>query len=122
MVIDGKNLGLRVKMVLRGHLQRPSGDPEGRILDLLEFDYSRVGDIGEPDGSSVVEKGADEGFVGDEEGLLLLAPGGTSNDLKDSESILGSVSYAGDVVGVGELGVERDTQNTGSFVERERGT
>ena len=46
MVVDGEDLGLRVKMTLGGpqwggHPQRPSGDPEGKVLDSLEFEDSR---------------------------------------------------------------------------------
>ena len=53
--MDGEDLGLRVKMALGGHLQRPSGDSEGGILDPLEFEDSRGRGIGEPNGGSVGE-------------------------------------------------------------------
>ena len=58
MVVDGEDLGLRVKMVMGGHPQRPSGDSEGGVLDPLEFEDSRGRCIGEPDGGSVGEQGA----------------------------------------------------------------
>ena len=38
-------------------------------------------------------------MVGDEEGFPLLAPGGASKGLEDTDSLLGSVGYIGDVVG-----------------------
>ena len=41
MVLDGEDLGLRVKMALGGNLQRPSGDLEGRFLNPLELKDSR---------------------------------------------------------------------------------
>ena len=65
VVLDGENLGLRVKMALGGHLQRPSADPEGRVLYPLELEDSRVRGVGEPGWGSVCEQWADEGFVGD---------------------------------------------------------
>ena len=55
MVLDGEDLGLRMKMALGGHLQRPSGDSEGGILDPLEFEDSRGGSVGEPAGGGVGE-------------------------------------------------------------------
>ena len=57
--MDGEDLGLRMKMALGGHLQRPSGDSKGGILDPLEFEDSRGGSVGKPDGSSVGKEGAD---------------------------------------------------------------
>ena len=60
-------------------------------------------------------------MVGNEEGFPLLAPGGASKGLEDTDSLLGSVGYIGDVVGEGEPGVECDTQHPGGSVERERG-
>ena len=81
VVLDGENLGLCFKMALRGHLQRPSGDPEGGVLDPLELEDSRGGRVGEPDGGGVGEKGADEGLVGDEDGATVLAPVAASEPL-----------------------------------------
>ena len=63
MVVDGEYLGLRMKMALGGHPQRPSGYPEGRILDPLEFEDSRGRGVVEPDGGRVSEKGTDVGLV-----------------------------------------------------------
>ena len=110
-------------MVNGGHLQRPSGNTEGGILDPLEFVHSRgLLDVGEPDGRSVSEEGTDQGLVGGEEGFPLLAPGGASKGLKDTESIAGIVGYIGDVGGEGEVGVKSDSQHPGSPVERKRGS
>ena len=108
-------------MALGGHLQRPSGYPEGRILDPLEFEDSRGRGVGEPDGSGVGEEGTDEGLVGDEEGLQLLPPVLASQGLHDADFVLGPGSNAGDVVGEGVLGVKSDTQYPGGRVEREVG-
>ena len=47
-----------MKLALGGHLRRPSSDSEGRVLDLLEFENSRGGCVGEPNGGSVDEQGA----------------------------------------------------------------
>ena len=52
MVEGGEDQGLRVKMVLGDYLQRPSGNSEGRVLDPLEFEDSRGGCVGEPDGGT----------------------------------------------------------------------
>ena len=60
-------------------------------------------------------------MVGDAEGFPLLAPGGASKGLKDTDPFLGSVGYVGDMVGKGEPGVECDTQHPGGLIERESG-
>ena len=121
VVLDGENLGLCLKMALGGHLQRPSGDPEGSVLNPLELEDSRVGRVGEPDGGGIGEKGADEGLVGEENGAGVLAPVATSEPFEEAESILGFVYKVGDMGGKGEVGVERDTQHPGGSVEREMG-
>ena len=77
MVLDGEDLGLRVKMALGGHLQRPSGNTEGGILDPLEFEDSRGGGVGKPNGGGVGKKGLDQGFEGQQQGLPRLPPAGS---------------------------------------------
>ena len=111
-----------MKMVHGGHLQRPNGNTEGRVLDLLEFFNSRGLDIGEPDGCGVCEEGSDQGFVSGDEGFLLLAPGGASEGFENAESFAGICGYVGDVGGEGEVGVESDSQHSGSPVERKWGS
>ena len=111
VVLDGKELGLRMKMAGGGHLQRPSSDAEGGILDPLELEDSRGGGIGVPDGSGVGDDGSDEGFVGGEEGFPLLAPVGASKGFEDIESIAGFGGYEVDMGGESEMGVESDTQD-----------
>ena len=81
--MDGEELGLRVKMAKRGHLQRPSCYAEGGILDPLEFEDSRGGGVWVPDGSGIGDNGSDEGFVNGEEGFPLLAPVGASKGFED---------------------------------------
>ena len=122
MVGDWEHLGLRVKMVLRGHPQRPSADTEGGVLDPLEFEHSRGGRIWVPDGRGICEDGANEGFVGGEEGFSLLAPGGASKSFEYLDPIAGFVGYVCDVGGEGEMGVKNDTQNPWGPVERKRGS
>ena len=112
VVLDGENLGLCLKMALGGHLQRPSGDPEGSVLDPLELEDSRVGRVGEPDGGGIGEEGADEGFICDEECFFVLAPAGASQGLENVEAGGGSCDECGDVRCEGEMGVKCDPQDT----------
>ena len=90
-------------------------------MDPLEFEDSRGRGVGEPDGGGVGKKGTDEGLIGNEEGLQLLAPVLASQSFDDTDFVLGPVGNAGDVVGEGVLGVKSDTQYPGGRVEREVG-
>jgi len=47
-------------------------------LDPLEFEDAGVGGVRVPDRRGVGEKGADNGLIGVEHGLLLVTPGGAS--------------------------------------------
>ena len=64
MVLDGKELGFCVMMVNGDRLHTPNGDPEGGVLEALEFLDGGGEGVGEPDGGGVGEEGGDEGFVG----------------------------------------------------------
>ena len=83
MGLDRKDLGFCVKMVDSAHLHAASGYAEGGILDGLELEDGRGFGIWEPDGGGVGKKGADKGFVGDEESFFMLAPGGASKGFKN---------------------------------------
>ena len=76
-------MGFCVKMVNSAHLHAASGYTEGRILNGLKFKDGRGAGVREPDGGGVGEKGADEGFVSDEECFLVLAPAGASKGLEE---------------------------------------
>lgn len=51
MVVDGDDVGLRVKMVNIGHLHAARCSAEGGVLEGLEFADGGGGGVGEPDGS-----------------------------------------------------------------------
>ena len=83
VVFDWEDGRLCVKMSNAGHLHAAGCDTEGRVLECLESIDVGGFEVGEPDGISVGDEGADEGFKGDEEGLLLLAPTGASKGAED---------------------------------------
>ena len=86
MVLDWEDGRLCVKMPNAGHLHAAGCDTEGRVLECLEsIDMGGFG-VGEPDGGRICNNGTDEGFVGDYEGLLLLAPIGASKGPEDVEA------------------------------------
>ena len=58
-----------------------------------------------------MEDGADEELVCDENGLLVLTPGGTREGLEYVEAHSGSVGYFINMLGEGEHWVESDTQD-----------
>ena len=93
VVVDREGEGFGVKMVNGTHLHAAGGYAEGRILDALEFQNGGRGSVGEPNWGSVGEQGANEGLVGDEEGLFLLAPRGASKSTEDVEAGGGTGNY-----------------------------
>ena len=74
MVFYGEGEGFCVKMTNTGHLHAAGDGPEGTILEGLELIDVALTEIGEPYWGSVGDEGADERFVGDHEGFLMLAP------------------------------------------------
>ena len=74
MGLDRKDIGLCVKMSNSGHPHAAGRYAEGSVLEGLEFLDGGGGSIREPDGAGVCEEGSNEGLVGDDKGLLLLAP------------------------------------------------
>ena len=86
MVINWENGSFCVKMPNGGHLHATGGYSEGGILNCLEFLDVGGFTVGEPDRGSIGEKGSDEGFESDYEGLFLLAPVGASKSTEDVEA------------------------------------
>ena len=86
MVLDWEDGRLCVKMPNAGHLHAAGCDTEGRVLEGLESIDVGGFDVREPDRGCVCDDGTDEGFVGDYEGLLLLAPIGASKGPEDVEA------------------------------------
>ena len=68
------------------HLHAAGGYAKGGILNILQFLNVGVLAVRKPDGGSICEEGSDQGFEGDNEGLLLLAPVGASKSAKDIEA------------------------------------
>ena len=86
MVINWENGSFCVKMPNGGHLHATGGYSEGGILNYLEFLDVGGFTVGEPDRGSIHEKGSNQGFEGDDEGFLLLAPVGASESTEDVET------------------------------------
>ena len=76
MVVDGEDLCFLVKVWDWGPLGATCCYTESRVLNPLELLDIGGGSVGEPDGSGIVENGADYQFVSGHQGLDLLAQGG----------------------------------------------
>ena len=88
----------------------------------LQFLDDRIGGVWEPNWSGVHEDGVNKCFVGGNDGLLLLAPVGTSEGLQDGESLFGFLFHSFHVFVEAEMRVERDTQDLRVSVQRQQGT
>ena len=83
MVGDWEDFGFGVEVVGRGVLKGASTEPEGPVLDGLEFGNIGGGGIRKPNRSSIGEYRTNEGFKGLEHCLLLVSPGCASKGFKD---------------------------------------
>ena len=83
VVGDREDFGFRVEVVRRGVLKGASAEPEGPVLDSLEFGNVGGGGIRKPNRGSIGENGTDKGFKGLEHCLLLVSPGCASKGFKD---------------------------------------
>ena len=83
VVGDRKDFGFGVEVVSGGVLEGASTEPEGTVLDSLEFGNIGLGGIRKPNRGSIGENGTDEGFKGLEHCLLLVSPGCASKGFKD---------------------------------------
>ena len=91
MVFDEEDGRLCVKMPDGRHLHAAGCDAEGCVLEGLEsIDVGGFG-VGEPDGGCIIYEGLDEGFEGDDDGLLLLPPIGASKRTEDVEASCGAL-------------------------------
>ena len=72
--IHFKDFSFSVQVVYGRHLDAPSGDTEGGVLNYLKFVDGALTGVWKPDRRCIGEEGADEGLKGDQKGLLLLAP------------------------------------------------
>ena len=63
-----------------------STDAEGLVLEDLEFINVVFGGVEKPDRTGIGGDGAEEGVVGGEESLLLVAPFGASQTFEDSKA------------------------------------
>jgi len=83
VVGDRQDFSFGVEVVRRGVLKGASAEPEGPVLDSLEFGNVGGGGIRKPNRGSIGENGTDEGFKGLEHCLLLVSPGCASKGFKD---------------------------------------
>ncbi len=80
---DWEDFGFGVEVVGRGVLKGASAEPEGPVLDGLEFGIVGGGAIRKPNRGSIGKNGTDKGFKGLEHCLLLVSPGCASKGFKD---------------------------------------
>jgi hypothetical protein len=83
VVGDRKDFGFGVEVVSGGILEGASTEPEGSVLDSLEFGNIGGGGIRKPNRGSICENRTNEGFVGLEHSLLLVSPGCASKGFED---------------------------------------
>lgn len=83
VVGDREDFGFRVEVVGGGVLEGASTEPEGTVLDSLEFGNIGGGGIRKPNRGSVGENRTNEGFVGLEHSFLLMSPGCASKGFED---------------------------------------
>jgi hypothetical protein len=83
VVGDWEDFGFGVEVVRRGVLKGASAEPEGPVLDGLEFGNIGGGGIRKPNGGSIGKNRTNEGFKGLEHCLLLVSPGCASKGFKD---------------------------------------
>ena len=85
VIFDWEDGCLCVKVLSTGHLHAASRYAEGRVLESLQS-IDVVGfDVGEPGRGRICDEGSNEGFIGDDEGLFLLAPVRASKSTEDVE-------------------------------------
>jgi len=75
-----------VEVADRRFFSGTSTDAEGLVLEDLEFVNVVFGGVREPNRAGIGGDGAEEGVVGGEEGLLLVAPFGASQTFEDSKA------------------------------------
>ena len=92
-----KDFGFGVEVAGEGFVVGALADPQGRILDSLDFWDIVRGSVWEPDRSCISGDRMDECFVCVKHGLLLMPPGGTSKCLEDFELRFCSGGDCGDV-------------------------
>jgi len=83
VVGDWEDFGFGVEVVGRGVLKGASAEPEGPVLDGLEFGNIGGGGIRKPNRGSIGENRTNEGFVGLEHSFLLMSPGCASKGFED---------------------------------------
>ena len=111
--LAGKHFGVRgnwehpafrMQMLPRRHLVAACGETQSRVLDVLESLKRGRFHIPRPDRGRVIHLGPDEGFVGDNQRLGVLAPGSAGQGLHDPEALRARLRHR---FGVGREGVER---------------
>ena len=83
VVGDWEDFGFGVEVVGRGVLKGASAEPEGPVLDGLEFGNIGGGGIRKPNRGSISENRTYEGFVGLEHSFLMMSPGCASKGFED---------------------------------------
>ena len=121
MVIHWEHLSLSVQVSQRGPLVAASGDPEGGVLDDLEWLAGCSFCGREPDWGSVHEKRPYQCFISEQQDVLRLAPVCTCEHFDDFEFLCCSCGYCLDMVAEGEVGVEGYPEDFGVTFEGKGG-
>ncbi len=83
VVGDREDFGFGVEVVGGGVKEGASTEPEGTVLDSLEFGNIGGGGIRKPNRGRIGENRTNEGFVGLEHSFLLVSPGCASKGFED---------------------------------------
>ena len=78
-----KDFGFLVEVADGGFFGGASTDAKGLVLEDLEFAYVIIGGVRKPDRKGIGGNRTEEGVVGGEESLFLVAPFGASQTFKD---------------------------------------
>jgi hypothetical protein len=110
-----------VEVANGGFFGGTSTDAEGLVLEDLEFVNVVFGGVREPNRTGIGGDGAEEGVVGGEEGLLLVAPFGASQTFKDSEAGGNFRGNGGDMGTEIEKGVKGNSKDFRGFLKGKGG-
>jgi hypothetical protein len=106
------------KVVDGGGFMTARDEAHGRVLNELElFDVWWFA-VWKPDSRGITHYRLNQGLVGDEERLLIVAPSRATNSLQKVEALWALGDDGKDVITKGELGVEDNAQNLWILVQR----
>ena len=105
----------------RGLLMASGRDPQGFVLDHLKLVHMAGGYLCEPDGGSIVQDGAHNGLIHDNQGFGREAPARPSEGFHDINGPRCPLVTVASVRAEGEVGVQHDAQDLRGRVQRSHG-